>query len=341
MDEYSLDPRAGDIRRNVRGYVDSAVVALICLSAHSVRAPWIQTEVDWCAYRYQNDALPEMIPVMIGSVPQDQIPYQLRLDSWLRKFSLPAVPGDSDIDKLIDTVRVTLGKDVIPAASIAMTEAEAKDWLDDPEAQTLLQPLCNAVGMGWGPGQSSEKQVFRGPSYMVAKGLLPGKILQAGISIDQEFRPGDLGQLIYIHGVQNFADYGFNYVHEAYCAKIAVEFILDPDKRRSRAWLARKEGKVVGSIFIVERPENQAQLRLLFVDRTVRGVGLGRWLVEESIRYCSDRGFDLIYLWTVAGLDRAIAIYESVGFVRVADKPVEEWGKNSFEVRFDLRLRAH
>jgi GNAT superfamily N-acetyltransferase len=175
---------------------------------------------------------------------------------------------------------------------------------------------------------------------MPAKYLLPGKILQAGISIDQEFCPGDLGQLIYIHGVQNFADYGFNYVHEAYCARIAVEFVLDPDKRRSRAWLARKEGKVVGSIFIVERPDNQAQLRLLFVDRTVRGVGLGRWLVEESICYCRECGFDLVYLWTVAGLDRAIAIYESVGFIRVADMTVEEWGKRSLEIRYDLRLKA-
>jgi len=175
---------------------------------------------------------------------------------------------------------------------------------------------------------------------MEAKCLLPERIQQAGISIDQEFCPGDLGQLIYIHGVQNFADYGFNYVHEAYCAKIAVEFILDPDKGRSRAWLARKEGKVVGSVFIVERPGNQAQLRLLFVDRTVRGVGLGRWLVEESIRYCHERGFDLAYLWTVAGLDRAIAIYESVGFVRAADKTVEEWGKSSLEIRYDLPLTA-
>ena len=66
----------------------------------------------------------------------------------------------------------------------------------------------------------------------------------AGISIGQNFAPGDLGQLIYIHGVQNFADYGFNHVHEAYCAQIAVEFILCPEKGRSRAWLAKKEGKV-------------------------------------------------------------------------------------------------
>ena len=45
----------------------------------------------------------------------------------------------------------------------------------------------------------------------------------------------------------------------------------------------------MGSIFIIERPKNQAQLRLLFVDRSVRGLGLGRWLVEESICYCQGR----------------------------------------------------
>jgi GNAT superfamily N-acetyltransferase len=168
---------------------------------------------------------------------------------------------------------------------------------------------------------------------------LPGKIENAGVSIHREFSPGDLGQLVYIHGVQNFANYGFNHVHEAYCAKIAVELILERDKRRSRAWLAKKEDKIVGSILIVERPNNQAQLRLLFVDLTVRGIGLGRWLVEESIGYCRAGGFDLVYLWTVDGLDRAISIYESVGFTRVAEKTIEEWGRRGIEVRFDLDLR--
>jgi GNAT superfamily N-acetyltransferase len=167
---------------------------------------------------------------------------------------------------------------------------------------------------------------------------LPRRIEGAGVSIHREFDPGDLGRLVYIHGIQNLADYGFNHIHEAYCAKIAAEFILDRDKRRSRVWLAKKEDQIVGSVFIVERPNNQAQLRLLFVDRPVRGIGLGRWLVEESIRYCRASGFNLLYLWTVDGLDLAISIYESVGFARVAEKSVEEWGKASIEIRYELDL---
>jgi GNAT superfamily N-acetyltransferase len=160
-----------------------------------------------------------------------------------------------------------------------------------------------------------------------------------GISIHSVFAPGDLGQLIYIHGCQNFADYGFNHVHEAYCARIAVDFILGSEKGRSRVWLAKKEEKVVGSIFIIERPNNEAQLRLLFVDRSVRGLGLGRWLTEESIRYARAEGFNIVYLWTVQGLDHAIALYESVGFTRVEEKSVEEWGIAGVEVRYNLNLR--
>jgi GNAT superfamily N-acetyltransferase len=167
---------------------------------------------------------------------------------------------------------------------------------------------------------------------------LPGRIQAAGISIHGEFEPGDLGQLVYIHGVQNHADYGFNAIHEAYCAQIAVEYVLDRKKGRSRAWLAKQADRIVGSVLIIERPGNQAQLRLLFVDRSVRGLGLGRWLVEESIRYCRSVGFNVVYLWTVDGLDRAISVYESVGFVKVAEKPIDDWGGENLEIQFDLDL---
>jgi len=169
--------------------------------------------------------------------------------------------------------------------------------------------------------------------------LLPEKIRKAGISIHHDFVPGDLGRLIYIHGVQNFRDYGFNEIHEAYCARIAIDFLLTPQKGRSRAWIPKKNNQVVGSVLIVERPENQAQLRLLFVDDSVRGVGLGRWLVEESVRYSREARFDLIYLWTVTGLDRAIAVYQSLGFVKAEEKIIEDWGEKNTEIRYDLKLR--
>jgi GNAT superfamily N-acetyltransferase len=162
--------------------------------------------------------------------------------------------------------------------------------------------------------------------------------LPPGFEVTHTFSPGDLGELIRIHGVQNFADYGFNPTHEAYCAQIAAEFLIGPNLPRSRAWLVKKEGKVVGSVLIVEREDNFAQLRLLFVDRSARGAGLGRWLVEESVRYSRQAGFRGVHLWTVEGLDRAIHLYEAIGFRRTGESTSEEWGRKSVEVRFDLAL---
>src|SRR5262249_23694937 len=72
---------------------------------------------------------------------------------------------------------------------------------------------------------------------------LPEKIRHAGIAISDKWEPGDLGSLIHLHGVQNFQDYGFNAIHEAYCARVAVDFILNPRKDRSFAWIARKSGE--------------------------------------------------------------------------------------------------
>jgi GNAT superfamily N-acetyltransferase len=167
---------------------------------------------------------------------------------------------------------------------------------------------------------------------------LSDKLLSAGISIESEFQAGDLGHLVYLHGVQNRQDYGFNHVHEAYCAQIAIDFILRFAADRSRVWLAKKEGQVVGSVFIFEN-DGQAQLRLLFVDRNVRGLGLGRWLVGASVDYARKAQFKKVFLWTVLGLDRAVRVYESLGFRETDRKTQKQWGRVSTEIRYDLTLR--
>ena len=167
---------------------------------------------------------------------------------------------------------------------------------------------------------------------------IPQKLFDAGISVTDTFEPGDLGRLIEIHGIQNFQDYGFSPIHEAYCAQIATEFMLNPIPGRSKAWLAKKNGVVVGSVLICELPDNIAQLRLLFADKSVRGSGLGRWLTEDSVQYCREAGFEKVFLWTVAGLERAISIYLSLGFKLTEEKTQYVWGRESRELKLELTL---
>ncbi|MBV9948501.1 MAG: GNAT family N-acetyltransferase [Myxococcales bacterium] len=169
---------------------------------------------------------------------------------------------------------------------------------------------------------------------------LTDELKAAGITVDGQFRPGDLGSLIHVHGVQNSSDYGFNEIHEAYCARIAADFILKREPRRQRVWLARKAGVIIGSVFICEPEPSVAQLRLLFVDASARGLGLGRWLVEEAVGYCREAGFDRIFLWTVEGLDRAKNVYTSLGFVVTETKGNTDWRDDAVEVRYDLVVKA-
>jgi GNAT superfamily N-acetyltransferase len=167
---------------------------------------------------------------------------------------------------------------------------------------------------------------------------VPQRLGDAGISISDAFEPGDLGRLIEIHGIQNFQDYGFSPIHEAYCAQIAIDFMLNPNPGRGKVWLAKKGGAVVGSVFICELPDDIAQLRLLFADKSVRGSGLGRWLTEDSVQYCREAGFKKVILWTVDGLERAISIYQSLGFKLTDEKTQLVWGRESRELKFDLEL---
>ena len=167
---------------------------------------------------------------------------------------------------------------------------------------------------------------------------LSDKLQAAGVTVQHKFEPGDLGALIHIHGVQNLRDYGFNEIHEAYCARVATDFILNPSPWRSRVWLTRMAGAINGSVFICELPGNVAQLRLLFVDTSARGLGLGRWLVEEAVRYCREAGFSSMFLWTVEGLASAQTLYTSCGFVVTETKPNKEWREESREVRYELQL---
>ena len=165
---------------------------------------------------------------------------------------------------------------------------------------------------------------------------LSDKLQAAGVTVSHKFEPGDLGHLIHIHGIQNRHDYGFNEIHEAYCARIATDFMLNPNPGRSRVWLTYKDGRVNGSVFICELPDDVAQLRLLFVDASARGLGLGRWLVEEAVRYCRKCGFKSMFLWTVEGLDRAQTVYTSQGFKATQTKPNKDWREEAREVRYDL-----
>jgi GNAT superfamily N-acetyltransferase len=157
------------------------------------------------------------------------------------------------------------------------------------------------------------------------------------INIRHDLRPGDVGYLIFLHGVLYAEEYGWDHTFETYVAGPLAEFARFHHERE-RIWVVEKDGKVAGSIGIVEATPEHAQLRWFLLHPDLRGHGIGRMLIEQAIDFCRDCQYSLVYLWTTSALTVAGSLYRSVGFQLTEAKTHEMWGAMVTEQRYDLPL---
>ncbi|TXI07751.1 MAG: GNAT family N-acetyltransferase [Rhizobium sp.] len=170
-----------------------------------------------------------------------------------------------------------------------------------------------------------EKLAIGAPEHVVAamraiQDTLGTDEAAAPPAIIRNHRIGDIGWIVQSQGRFYSEEYGWDQRFEGLVAEVAGKFLSNFNPEKDRCWIAERGGLNVGSAMIADGGGDMAKLRLLYVDKAARGLGLGKLLVDECIRFSRDAGYKKLSLWTNDILDTARAIYIKAGFRLTAEE---------------------
>ncbi|MFQ5466598.1 MAG: GNAT family N-acetyltransferase [Kiloniellaceae bacterium] len=151
-----------------------------------------------------------------------------------------------------------------------------------------------------------------------------------------DYRPGDIGRVVELHGRYYAATWGFGAAFEATVAAELGHLMAEFDGRRDGFWTAWRGDDFAGGISIHGRDADRAGVRLRFfiVEPDQQGHGVGEALMRRAMGFCDAAGVERVHLWTFKGLDAARRLYERHGFRLDLEHEDNQWGRAMLEQKF-------
>lgn len=103
---------------------------------------------------------------------------------------------------------------------------------------------------------------------------------------------------------------------------------------KSGYFIALQDGIIVGGAgyFPTEGlPNNTCELVKMYLNATVRGMGLGRKMIDYVLAAAKQKGYTQVYLETMPELNKAVKVYEQFGFSYL-DGPMGNSGHNGCDI---------
>jgi DNA-binding MarR family transcriptional regulator/N-acetylglutamate synthase-like GNAT family acetyltransferase len=203
---------------------------------------------------------------------------------------------------------------------LALTGAGRKAFAAaDAAARAQVDALLMPIGEG---GRERLIEAMRD-----IRTALNGREAEEGDLRLRRLRLGDVGWIIHRQAVLYLQEYGWDWTYEGLASRILGQFVAEFDPAREDGWVAERRGVVVGSIFLMKSDNpSVAKLRLLYVEPSARGAGLGRTLVATCVARARELGYRELTLWTNDVLIAARRIYQAAGFQLVSEAPHHSFG---------------
>lgn len=149
-------------------------------------------------------------------------------------------------------------------------------------------------------------------------------------------RAGDIGWIVHRHGTVIATEFGWDQRFEAVIAGILGTFGHHPG--REAGFIAERDGRILGSIFVMPEKGTTARLRVLYVEPAARGLGLGKKLVDLAVSFARETGYRKLVLWTHEFQVPARKIYLQAGFTLTAREETSSFGMPVISETWTLSL---